>query len=255
MTILFSKIMADFTCGFSYDHYTEVLELAKKHYKIGPFRDIKNLKNNRFIILRHDVDFSLDRAISIAELEFEQKISSTFFILLHSQYYNALSQKNIRKINQILDLGHEIGLHYDASLANSGDQLSIMIKSEIDLLYSMIKEKIVSIAPHNTSINKNFKMNEPSYSNITSPQILKFVTYLSDSVQNWRKGCMCNHIMRENKLMILTHPIWWSKKSASREIILLKFEDYLIKNLRNNFNETKKMHKAYLKGLKKGTIE
>ena len=99
----------DFTCNFSFDHYFEVLDYAKKSFHIGPIKDFYKLqKKNKFLVVRHDVDFSLDKALEMAELEAKQNISATYFILLHSQYYNALSEQNIKKIKKFIKLEHEI---------------------------------------------------------------------------------------------------------------------------------------------------
>ena len=44
---------------------------------------------------------------------------------------------------------------------------------------------------------------------------IKDIKFISDSKYRWREGCMCNHIKKETKLCILTHPIWWSATTTS----------------------------------------
>lgn len=57
-------------CNFSYKHYIDVLESAKTKYSIGTVNEFSILKEKKsFIILRHDVDMSLDHAFKIAEME------------------------------------------------------------------------------------------------------------------------------------------------------------------------------------------
>ena len=243
-------------CNFSLKHYFEVLDYAKKSHKIGPIKDFYKLQqSNKFLILRHDVDFSIDRALEFAQLENEHGIKSTFYILLHSQHYNALSSFNIWKIKQILEYGHEVGLHYDSTFVKSGDQILSMVIKEAQLLGNLIDYEINSIAPHNPSLtDKKISYERLNFIDATNPEILNSVKYVSDSVQNWRSGCMCNHIDDNPKLIISTHPIWWNKFHISREEILSKFEINQNDIIQTVMNETKFLHFEYFEKLKIGKI-
>jgi len=237
-----------FHCDFSFKHYFDVLDHAKKSHLVGPFRDFDKLqKNDKFIILRHDVDFSIDKSLELAQLEKEHGISSTYFILLQSQYYNALSEYNLKKIKKFLEFGHEIGLHYDLSPVKSNDQALDMIIKETELLGNLIDFKITSISPHNVSLtSKKIIFDNLNFIDATDPKILNSVKYISDSVQNWRSNCMCNHIDNESRLIILTHPIWWMKSHNSRKYILEKFEQNQIDVTRKLLNETEQLHLSYI---------
>ena len=89
---------------------------------------------------------------------------------------------------------------------------------------------------------------------MTNPKILNSVKYISDSVQNWRNDCMCNHIDHEDCLIILTHPIWWTKNSDSRNKILAKFENDQINTLKEVIIDEEKLNKIYLEKLQNGKI-
>lgn len=245
-----------FNCNFSLDHYFQVLDHAKKSYSIGPIKDFYELqKKEKFLVVRHDVDVSIDKALEMARLEAQHGIVSTYFILLHSQYYNALAKYNIEKIKQFLELGHEIGLHYDLTFVNSNDKILDMVIQEAQILGNLIDYKISSIAPHNVSLaNMRITYDHVNFIDATDPKILRSVKYISDSVQNWRSGCMCNHIDNESKLIILTHPIWWMKNHTSREEILAKFEINQIETIKKLLNETKQAHLSYFNKLETGKI-
>jgi len=244
-------------CDFSLRHYFEVLDLAKKDYTIGPIKNFVNLrKEKKFILLRHDVDGSLDYALNMGKLEAEHGLQSTYFILLHSPHYNALSQKNISIINELKNLGHEIGLHYDTTFSNSYKNAITQINLEVSLLENIIESKIYSIVQHNESISLNFNKNLISgFLDARSNTILKSVKYISDSVQNWRSGCMCNHIGKEHKLQILTHPIWWSNVHKSRKQIHTEFEKSELKKIKKNNIEYRNFTTKYHHDLKKGNIQ
>ena len=95
--------------NFTYDHYTSILQELKKSYK---FTSFKNATSND-IILRHDVDASLYAALKMAKIENGIGISSTFFILFSSEFYNPISVGGSKIIREILALGHKLGLHYN----------------------------------------------------------------------------------------------------------------------------------------------
>ncbi len=67
---------------------------------------------DRFVLMRHNVELSLTSALHMARLDYEADIHSTFFLLLNSDY-NLFEPVGAAIVQQILDLGHDIGLHYD----------------------------------------------------------------------------------------------------------------------------------------------
>ena len=75
------------------------------------FKDVVDQKLDKFCVLRHDIEFSVDRALQLAYIESSLGVESTFTVQLRNNTYNALSEKNIEAVSQIRDLGHHIGLH------------------------------------------------------------------------------------------------------------------------------------------------
>ena len=63
-----------------------------------------------FILLRHDVEFDISRALELAKIESKHNVKSTFFFQVYSSAYNSLSPINKNMIKQIKDLGHNIGI-------------------------------------------------------------------------------------------------------------------------------------------------
>lgn len=230
-------------CNFSYKHYFEVLDYAKKKYTIGTVKDFKKLKNRKkFIILRHDIDYSLVHALKLAEEENIHGLKSTYFVMLHNPLYNALSEESLSIIKKISRLGHDIGLHYDTTfLPKSRNTALGTIKKEASILKDICGKEIISVAQHNPTINPKLKYDITiNFSDAQNPEIINICRYLSDSVQNWRERCMCNHIDKEDKLQILTHPIWWSNQHIPRDDILrdiVKKENSRIKNIIESYRQ------------------
>lgn len=232
-------------CEFSLQHYLNVLNSVKKNYSMGTVSDYLNLKKKKkFIILRHDVDFSLDYALEMAEKESKQGIKSTYFVLLHGYFYNPFDEKNILNIKKIVKLGHEIGLHYDSSFFPKSSEKEIkLIKKEIQALEEITDKRIISVAQHIPSETRKIYANlkKANLISVQSPEMLKSVKYISDSGYYWRERCMCQHVNKHDRLQILTHPIWWVNGHHSRKEILKKFESDEEIKLRLQIDSYKKM--------------
>ena len=90
--------------------YINLLNIAKNKFSFITYENI-NFDDN-FILWRHDIDLSLNQALKLAKEE-EARVSSPYFINMHSEYYNIYEKSQYSIINEILDLGHSIGLHFD----------------------------------------------------------------------------------------------------------------------------------------------
>ena len=79
---------------FSYNEYKNIINLVRKHIPIIDFSEVtKDIK--KFCVLRHDIEFSIDRAYKLAKIENELGVTSTYTVQLRNNTYNALSEKNI----------------------------------------------------------------------------------------------------------------------------------------------------------------
>ena len=63
------------------------------------------------VILRHDVDLSLDAALRMAELEHDAGASATYFLMTESVFYNLDSSEGVAAIARLRELGHRVALH------------------------------------------------------------------------------------------------------------------------------------------------
>ena len=116
------KSAIDFTemeMQFTYQAYRNLLkQLRKKGYA---FRNYHNYKENvQCVILRHDIDNHLAQAVRLAELEADEGVSSTCFVLLRTDFYNPASKTGQTALRRIQNLGHEIGLHFDEMAYGAG---------------------------------------------------------------------------------------------------------------------------------------
>lgn len=206
-------------CNFTYEHYSDVLNNIKHTHK---FSSYKNCSTND-VILRHDIDTSLIAALKLAKIENNLDVTSTYFLYFSSEFYNSFGEKSNQIINQILDLGHKIGLHYseDFIMMRNLDP-STTIKKEIDFFEYHYNTKIEAIAAHEAnSFPPAMKIFLPEgVVNAYSDEFVKERKYLSDSAMFWREGCFCQHYTNFDKLQILIHPMWWNENKKTRSEIM-----------------------------------
>lgn len=182
-------------CEFSPKHYLETISAYKDAgYHIGPVGDyFHNDVYYKHILLRHDVDLSLDYALEMALLEKDNGIQSTYFILLTSDLYSAVSPSGRDRIKAIKEAGHEIALHIDSRY--------YMGTCEFTVLSEIAQTTVSTWARHLVNVTPELNM----------PRDAAKIPYkyLSDSGMNWRERCWCNHINKEyDKMQILIHPEW-----------------------------------------------
>ncbi len=133
---------------FTESHYKLLLKTAKKNYS---FEKFGNRSKGQHIILRHDVDLSVHRSLSLAKIEKKFNISSTYFFRLRCEFYNVFEKSIVSRINEIIDLGHEIGLHFDLSFYKNKTQSQMLndLKWEKKILSELLDREIPVFSFHN----------------------------------------------------------------------------------------------------------
>lgn len=201
---------------FTINNYSNILIDLKKSYKFIEIHEIERNKN--FVILRHDCDLSLNRALDIAKIEFDLDISSTFYLNPHSDFYSIFEKSQFSIVKKLLQLNHKIGLHLDCEFyeINSRKDLCYIIESEINLLESLFGTKISSFSFHNPRNDLLQNFNDDFYSGIanTYGKSIRKIPYCSDSNGYWRHQRLSDFIEdnKEGSIHILTHPGWWTRK-------------------------------------------
>ena len=187
-------------CRFDLEHYRELLEAAKAGGYRFAFFDGDPEPGD--LLLRHDVDLSLEAALELAELEAGLGVAATYFLMTQSIFYNLGSPPGERTLNRLRELGHRVGLH------------AVWPRVDLDDRFDPV------VAWHNP---------EPDYMNVpiddaTNAMEPRFAaSYRSDSNQSWRSGCP-HEDLASGKLawvQLLTHPeIWVYPGETMRETML-----------------------------------
>jgi len=230
---------------FTYSHYLESIDKARAMgYRIATFKDIKLRKVKGSIILfRHDIDFSLERAAAMAEVEKESNVRATYFPMLHSPYYYLFGNRHLLKT--ILQKKHDVGLHYEVGMPRESENLKKELLREIRVLESYLGFTIAAFSEH----NPRKIAGEAKIKGYLNAYAMSSFKYISDSVQHWREGCLCQHLGSFHRLQVLIHPIWWTEEGSDRKTILRKLERLAVSKVRETYSSVRKLHEDYLRNL------
>jgi len=251
--------------NFSYETYSSIINKIKKHLPIVDFKDVIDQKLDKFCVLRHDIEFSVDRALQLAYIESSLGVESTFTVQLRNNTYNALSEKNIEAVCQIRDLGHHIGLHQNPPPMN--DELLIdYILKDIETLEHYYGFQVDRFAFHRCGSNPGILekyVEVPNKINCYSKEFFHYfsgekpkslnVNYIADSNHAWKYGSPFDlNLKKVNKLQLLTHPYSWSSLGIDDNYYNYKFlikqrNDELIHSMNT---ETKTFPKRILESIK-----
>jgi len=166
----------------------------------------------RHLILRHDVDLSLEAALRIGELEAQMGVRSTYFVLVRSVFYNPFSAEAGATMRRLQSLGHSIGLHFDPAACDTSD-IEGSIAAEAKILKLACGGEVAAVSFHRpVSELLHGPEKLAGLWNAYGTRFMQDIGYCSDSRGEWRYGDpLSNAAVREGRaLQLLTHPIWWN---------------------------------------------
>lgn len=222
------------TTKFSFNEYKKII----LNYK-DIIKDFKNINRatKSFCLIRHDVEFSVDRALELAKIDYSLGIRSSFFFQVRNSCYNGISNDSIQKIKKIIDFKHFVGLHlYITNIKNNKKLIRKELINQVKTLELAIGKKIDRISIHRPSkwiLQQKKDLFQP-YINTYSDLYFEFgenpktIKYYADSNHTWNYGYPINKFDKYKKFQILLHPDEWSKSGADQR-----------KNLKNLIIENK----------------
>ena len=206
---------------FTIAHYREIVQLAKDmgfHFILHKDEFVPDRKD---IIWRHDVEFSPDIALKMAQIENELGVHATYFFQIHSEFYNTLERYMSDILYKIKDLGHHIGLHYDSHYYNVNDEETLERTLKVDKTYF---EQVFNLELDTFSFHETTPFilgcQKDSYGgmlNVYSQKIKGNYQYCADSTGFWRYEVL-DEVLRDDKvrhLQVLTHDAMWSETVLS----------------------------------------
>ncbi|MBC8180636.1 hypothetical protein H8E88_05875 [candidate division KSB1 bacterium] len=194
------------------------------------FRSIEQLKNERIVIMRHDVDHDAITAKAMGYIEHQLGVKSTF-------YFRWLTAE-MGPVDYLKNLGHEVGLHYETiatycRVKNITEKEDVtpeiidicrdLLKAEI-YLFESIYGDIYSICSHGHELNRLLSIPNIVLMKDQNPKDFYVETwansdelrkvpeiFVADSGNKWDPFSFGEAMERGfETIYVLIHPIWWS---------------------------------------------
>jgi len=206
--------------------YRTALGAAQARYR---FESFGTRSTKPHVLWRHDVDYSVHRAARIARLEADAGATATYFLLLHSPFYNLLERPVTELARSIASCGHRIGLHFDSAFypdLQGMDDLAELLLHEAALLERVLEVPVEAFSFHNPGlVHDDLAFDADKIAGLVNAYgrtLRAQYGYVSDSNGYWRFRRLFD-VRREGegeRLHVLTHPVWWqAEPMAPRERI------------------------------------
>lgn len=212
--------------GFSFADYGAALRAFRADgYAVTSFDDYLESPTGRHLVLRHDIDNSIEQALRVARLDAEAGCTASIFVRVHARGYNLLDLPSLRILREFEQMGHEVGLHLEGGLGElvGGDTIT----------WADRQRTIVEAALGHPI--RGFSMHEPArlggvdfgdallerwaphvdYHAYEDRFTTPTMKYLSDSSARWREGHFALWVGKEPLIQVLTHPFWWFERSPA----------------------------------------
>jgi hypothetical protein len=209
---------------FSYERlkrlYASSLEAGFKPVIFGE----EQRSNSKFILWRHDCDLEIPAIVRMAELEAEMGITSTYFLMLRSWFYNLLSPDGAALVRDLRALGHSVALHCDLMIARGEPAEDAIVENKVkedfnilEVAYPSVFARVVSFHnPPDVVLRKDYQ----SFYSTYQEKFFSEIKYLSESNRIWRdeipEKWFSNH--PEKNYSILLHPEIWGYRNGTMRI-------------------------------------
>ena len=221
---------------FSIQRYKDLIQkLVNSDLK--PSTDWNDNLSTKTLLLRHDVDFSVDYAHLLAQVEFKLNVSSTYFFMLSTNMYSLLSAHNQSLVKDIAEMGHKISIHFDPTVYKD---LGSFVNEKY-IFENTFKRKVDIVSIHRPGPfldNNNILLSgtPQTYQDI----YYKKMRYISDSAGRDVFPLISKYLEgpRYLGLHLLVHPIWWvgtgNNPTETLNAWRNKKFDFITSQIRNN---------------------
>lgn len=237
---------------FSYSFYKKIIKAFLKKGCLYNFHQVLQKKPEKYIIIRHDIEFSPKKALLLAKLEKKLGIKTTYLVQVRSHIYNAFSSENLAYLKAIKKIGHRLGLHYYFRRGRRyrHKELILDIKNDLNLLAQALDSKVDIFSFHRPTeaVLKKY-LAVPGVINCYDRPFFHFSSqkkkltelpaiYLSDSNNLWRYGKPLKVLKQvpKIKMQILLHPYSWNKENLDDQTNLKRLFKEKTLNLDKQFS-------------------
>lgn len=233
------------TLACSPDSYSKIIAVAlSEGYRFGTFSGVLRDKgsDDLIIILRHDVDFSVEMAAKLAEINAAFGVVGTFFVQVRSPVYNLLCRDSIASLERISRCGQKLGLHlsYPEGIGPPS-AIGAQIESDLRLCEkesSLEFERVVAWHnPRPELIDNQGLLEGTCFESAYNAPFFKRGHYFSDSNLRNTPDDFVEIISarRQSFLQLLFHPCYWIGGGAAVEPILKRTMVQVIREKEREF--------------------
>ena len=211
-------------CNF--DAYVRLMSIIRETGRYMDFRAA--LGKDEFIVARHDIEFSIERAHDLAELEAGQGFHTSYLVQLTNNAYNPFSKKNLDMLKSIVSMGHNVGLHYHTNGQEDVEVIRKEIKEQAEILSSFLCAPVdrfsfhrppAALLRHGIKVEgllNTYSKEFFTYTDDIASLKPTDVHYLSDSNHQWKFGQPTKEwIDAHKKIQCLFHPLSWTRNGST----------------------------------------
>lgn len=231
----------DFLKDFTLNSYRELLILAKSTHKFCLYDNFS--KDENFILWRHDVDFSMHDALKLSEIEKQEGVQATYFVNMHSEFYNLFEKEIADLVHSILKNNHTLGLHFDCHYYGNLTEKELVdrLKTEKSIISDHFGTDVNVFSFHNPT-DQILVFDDFQYAGMINTYARYFrneVVYTSDSNGYWRHDPI-RKVLEDNSqapIQVLTHPAWWQETEMTPKEKIWKCIDGRAKNTKMTYRD------------------
>jgi hypothetical protein len=237
--------------AYGRDAYRDLVRQAKTAYwSFGSFLD-PVAADRRTIYLRHDVDYSLELAVELAELNSGLGVRGTFFVQLRAQFYNAFERTEARRLQRLRALGQEVALHH--VLDQQSPPRPEDVSRDFELLRSLVPEATPAFSWHQppAALLEAGDFEVAGLVNAYGRRFFREMPYLSDSTHRVSVDALQADVGKVDgpALQLLLHPVNWIAGGSSGVEILVRG---WVRVLRDH-ERTLQANRTYVEAFPEGT--
>ncbi len=211
------------TYDYSLKSYSDTLRAYRDAgYAVTGFEQYLAEPQAQHLVLRHDIDNTIEQAMRVARVDAEAGCTSTFFLRVHARGYNLMSLQSLQIIQEMEALGHEVQLHLEGGLSDwlGGDNWE-WAERQRAVFEAAVGRPLGGFSSHEPARMGGMEFanalrehwsDAVAYHAYEERFMMPNMKYLSDSSGRWREGHFGMWVGKEPLMQVLTHPFWWFEK-------------------------------------------